>query len=81
MTYRKKLIEVALPLDVINKASVRENPFVMVIPQLSIYGGHGVLLRHVVLSFFPPSSMILLSGPIYFQQSKSRMPNVHVFLK
>jgi len=47
MTYKKKLIEVALPLDAINKASVREknNPFVREHPRnLHLYSNSLVLM-------------------------------------
>ena len=43
MTERKKLIEVALPLDAINRESAERNPFVMAIQALCIYGGQDVL--------------------------------------
>lgn len=42
MTYRKKLLEVALPLDAINKASAREKSIRHGhIPARCICGGHG----------------------------------------
>jgi hypothetical protein len=48
--YRKKLIGVALPLEVINIASQKEtNPFLKYHPrQRFISGGHVVLSQHVV---------------------------------
>lgn len=45
MTYRRKLIEVALPLDAINKACApeTENPFLGVTRDQSTTGGPGCL--------------------------------------
>ena len=41
MTYKKKLIEVALPLEAINIASAREKTIATAIPQRCTCGGRG----------------------------------------
>ena len=43
--YRRKLIEVAIPLDAINKASARKSPSVTAILPPCTYGGLGVRWR------------------------------------
>ena len=48
MAYKKKLIEVALPLDAINAESAREKSIRHGHPSRSICGGRGVLLRRRV---------------------------------
>jgi hypothetical protein len=70
--YRKKLIEVALPLEAINKESAREKSIHHGTPQPFISGGQDAHSRPVVPSSSPPWLMILPPGRSYFPPKRSR---------
>ncbi len=75
MTYRKKLIEVALPLKAINEASVREKSIRHGHPLHYTSGGHAAHWQLVGPYSLPLLLMILPHTQKNFRPSKSKSEN------